>query len=246
MAIYSLANQVPVQASMAETLGATIVVAQAQPETATSKQAVSDTQASDGNVIVLEGAGGAETLGASSHDGATTEGTSSHDGEDASYPFPPFDTSTFGPQLFWLAISFGLLYVLASKLALPRVGEILEIRRDRIEGDLAEAERLRQKTDKAISNYESELAEARAKSQAIAEETRTNLKAQLDEKRLEVEADLSKTMASAEARIQKTKTDALSNVDEIATETAIALVGKLTGKVSIKAARDAVASIVKD
>jgi len=194
---------------------------------------------------VLEGVAKDQILGASSHDGATSEGTSSHDGEDASYPFPPFDTSTFGPQLFWLVISFGLLYVLMSKLALPRVGEILEIRRDRIEGDLAEAERLRQKTDKAIKTYESELAEARAKSQAIAEETRTNLKTELDEKRREVEADLSKTMASAEARIQKTKADALSNVDEIATETAVALVGKLVGKVSLKAARDAVASIVK-
>lgn len=221
MAIYSLTNEIGLQGNLAGTPGTTIVVAQTQTEGATS------TQAGSGN--------GAE-LGTTTGVEVAKEGT---------YPFPPFDASTFGPQLFWLTITFGVLYVLMAKLALPRIGEILEVRRDRIEGDLAEAERLRQKTDQAIAAYESELAEARAKSHAIAEETRINLKKELDEKRREVEAGLSKTIASAEARIQKTKSDALSNVDEIAAETAVALVAKLTGKVSVKAARDAVASIVK-
>ena len=159
--------------------------------------------------------------------------------------FPPFDTTTFGPQLFWLAITFGLLYIMMSKVALPRIGEILEVRRDRIEGDLAEAERLRQKTEQAIETYKTELADARAKSHGIAEETRNRIKAQMNEKKLEVEADLAKQVASAEARILKTKTDALSNVDQIATDTAMALVEKLTGKVSVKTARSAVDAVVK-
>jgi len=222
MAIYSLANEIGLAGNLAGTPGTTIVVAQTQTESAKGTQAVS------GN-----------------SEGANTTTSVEVAKEGASYPFPPFDASTFGPQLFWLTITFGVLYVLMAKLALPRIGEILEVRRDRIEGDLAEAERLRQKTDQAIAAYESELAEARAKSHAIAEETRVNLKKELDEKRREVEADLSKTIATAEARIQKTKSDALSNVDEIAAETAVALVAKLTGKVSVKAARDAVAGIVK-
>ena len=159
--------------------------------------------------------------------------------------FPPFDASTFGPQLFWLAITFGTLYLLMSKIALPRIGEILEVRRDRIEGDLAEAERLRQKTDQAIEAYESELSAARAKSHSIADETRNQIKSDMDEKRRAVETDLAKQMASAEARILKTKTEALSNVDQIASETAVNLVSKLSGKVSIKDARLAVSAIVK-
>jgi len=244
MAIYSLANEVPVQANLTGTFGAAIVVAQTQSETLTTTKTTTNA-ASDGSVVVLEGAPGQETLAASNHGNELTTGTAAQEAED-SYPFPPFDTTTFGPQIFWLTISFALLYILMSKVALPKVGEVLEVRRDRIEGDLAEAERLRQKTEQAISAYESELAEARAKSQAIAEETRANLKGELDKKRLEVELDLSKTIATAEARIQKTKADALSNVDEIASDTAVALVAKLTGKISIKAARNAVASIVKD
>ncbi len=74
---------------------------------------------------------------------ATTEAHGGNGGH--SDVFPPFDPASFGSQLLWLALSFAALYILMSKIALPRIGEILEVRRDRIEGDLAEAERLRQK-----------------------------------------------------------------------------------------------------
>lgn len=174
---------------------------------------------------------------------ATTE---AHGGEEHSDVFPPFDPSTWGSQLLWLALAFGGLYLLMSRIALPRIGEILEVRRDRIEGDLAEAERMRQKTDQAIESYEADLAAAKSKAQGIAEETRANVKAGLDTKRKAVEADLAKKMATAETRIQKSKSDAMANVGDIAADTAQALVAQLTGKVTIKAARDAVAKASKE
>ncbi len=246
--IYGQAD-LAVQQQDGATWAGTIVVAQAETGISSEESTVSGSEASQGGasegaVIVLEGTSGEEVLGASSHGEETTTGTSSHDVKDSGV-FPPFDSSTFGPQLFWLALTFGALYLLMSKIALPRIGEILEVRRDRIEGDLAEAERLRKKTDQAIASYEAELAEARAKSQAIAEDTRASLKADVDAKRAEVEADLTKKVAVAESRIQKTKADALANVDDIAADTAVALVSKLTGKISVKAARSAVATVVK-
>jgi len=178
-------------------------------------------------------------------DGETTyeASTQAHGGVKESI-FPPFDSSTYGAQLFWLAITFGALYIIMSKVALPRIGEILEVRRDRIEGDLAEAERLRQKTDQAIESYEAELAQSKAKAHEIAEETRNKIKDELASKRSEVEADLAKKLTNAESRIQKTKTEALSNVGEIATDTVIDLVSKLSSKINKKAASDAVAKIV--
>lgn len=175
----------------------------------------------------------------------THEGTAANGGEAAHSVFPPFDPSTFGSQLLWLAIAFAALYMLMSRIALPRIGEILEVRRDRIEGDLAEADRMRQKTDQALADYEQALATARAKSQGIAETTRNKMKAEQAEKREQVEADLARKMADAETRIQATKTEAMGNVDEIATETAQVLVEKLLGKVPVKTARDAVAKLVK-
>jgi F-type H+-transporting ATPase subunit b len=159
--------------------------------------------------------------------------------------FPPFDTSTFASQILWLVICFGVLYLVVSRVALPRVGGILSARRDKIDGDLAEADRLRKATDKAIADYEAALAAARAKAHGIAEETRSSNKAGLDSKRAAVEAELSQKVNAAEASIQKAKTEALGKVDEIAADTAATLVGRLAGTVSADEARAAVASVIK-
>ena len=144
--------------------------------------------------------------------------------------FPPFQKETFGSQLLWLAITFGLLYLIASKLALPRVGGIIADRRARIDGDLAEAARMKAAADAAIASYEKSLAEARAKAQTIAAQTRDKIAAEAEAKRKEVEAGLHTKLAAAEQTIQATRTAAMSNVQGIAKDAAIAIVARLTGK----------------
>ncbi len=187
---------------------------------------------------IVPGVGGADT----SH---LTTSTEAQGGEEHHGAFPPFDPSTFGSQLLWLAITFAALYVLMAKVALPRIGEILEVRHDRIEGDLAEADRLRQKTDQAIADYEAALAEARKNAQAIAEATRAEIKHETEDSRTRVQLELDGRVSAAEASIQATKTEALTNVDEIAAQTAVAIVSSIAGKVSIADARAAVAEVVK-
>lgn len=155
--------------------------------------------------------------------------------------FPPFDPSTFTNQLVWLAISFAVLYVVLSRVALPQIGGIIEARKARIDGDLKEAERLRAETDKAVAAYEAALAEARRNAQKIAEETRESIKQDIAGKRASVESDLSARVTEAEASILSTKTQALTNVDSIAAETAQALVARLSDGVSDAEALSAVA-----
>lgn len=197
-----------------------------------------------GETTVHTNAGSAEVTAAPAHGAqnltAETQALDAH-----AEAFPPFDPATFGSQLLWLAITFAALYLLMSRLALPRIGEILEVRRDRIEGDLAEADRLRQKTDQAIEAYESALANARQKAHGIAEETRAELKRETEKSRTEVETDLTSRVNAAEQSIQATKAEALKSVDEIAAQTAVSVVTALTGKVSIAEAREAVAEVVK-
>lgn len=154
--------------------------------------------------------------------------------------FPPFDPTNFASQLLWFAITFGVLYWMISRVAVPRIGGILEQRRVRLEGDLKEADRLRQETDRAIAAYEAALAEARQRAHGIAEETRASIRADIEGKRAAVESNLQQKMLEAEARITATKDKALANVEEIAADTAVALVTALSGKVTAKAARDAV------
>ena len=75
--------------------------------------------------------------------------------------FPPLDSGTFAPQLIWLALSFGLLYLLLKRFCLPRVGEVIEERRERVERDLRQADRLKVETEQALGSYERALGEAR-------------------------------------------------------------------------------------
>lgn len=179
--------------------------------------------------------------------GSPTEGTHATTVADGGHSeaFPPFESSTFGTQIIWLAICFVVLYVLVARLALPRIGGILENRQARIDGDIKAADASREKTDAAIAAYEEALAEARRKSNAIADETRAGIKADIDARRAEVEADLGSKLQEAEARIRSTKGEALGHVEEIATETVEALVSRLTGPISADEARRAVAEVAK-
>jgi F-type H+-transporting ATPase subunit b len=143
--------------------------------------------------------------------------------------FPPFNAETFASQLLWLALIFVALYLLMSRIALPRVGLILEARRQRIEEDLAEAQRFKDASDAAIAAHEKALAEARARAQALASETRAKAAAAAEARRKEVDTKLNARIAEAEKTIAGTRSAALANVRTIAGEAAGAIVERLTG-----------------
>jgi F-type H+-transporting ATPase subunit b len=143
--------------------------------------------------------------------------------------FPPFDPSTFPSQLLWLAITFGLFYVFLKNTALPRIGGILEVRRDRIAQDIDQAARMKEDTDAAIAAYEQELADARAKAHEIAQAARDEAKADADAERSEIEKELDTKLAEAEKHIASIKNAALKEVGTIAEDTASAIVKELIG-----------------
>ena len=151
------------------------------------------------------------------------------DGHGGGGAFPPFDSSTYASQLLWLAITFGLFYLVMSRVIIPRIGGILEHRRDRIAQDLDEANRLKEEADNAIAAYEQELASARRKASEIAEGAREKAKAEAQAERAGIESGLATRMAEAEASIKAIKAKALADVGTIAEETATSLVSHLTG-----------------
>jgi F-type H+-transporting ATPase subunit b len=157
------------------------------------------------------------------------EKTGAHTGASGKPAFPPFQSETFASQLVWLAITFVALYLLMSRVALPRIGSIFEERRDRIADDLAEAQRLKDDSDVAIGNYEKALADARNRAQAMANETRERMSAEADERRKALEQQLNVKLAEAERTITATKTAAMTNVRGIAVDAAAAIVERLIG-----------------
>ena len=107
------------------------------------------------------------------------KGTTAHTEADGGHkaPFPPFQKDTFASQLVSLLVAFVALYLIVSRIALPRVGGVIDARQNAIEGDLAEAQKLKDESDAALKAYESELAAARSRAQAIGTETREKLNA---------------------------------------------------------------------
>jgi F-type H+-transporting ATPase subunit b len=169
-----------------------------------------------------------------------------HPAEGGHGAFPPFQSQTFASQLVWLAIAFVLLYALMSKLALPRVAAIIENRQKRIAGDLAEAEQLKQQSNAAVAAYEKALADARARAQTIANETRATQQAQADASRKTLENGLNARLADAEKSIAATKQAAMANVRTIAEDAARAIIERLIGSApSDKAVAEAVADALK-
>jgi F-type H+-transporting ATPase subunit b len=144
--------------------------------------------------------------------------------------FPPFQSEFFPSQLFWLAISFVLLYVLMSKIALPRIGAIMADRSKRISDDLAAAERLKEQSNAAHAAYEKSLADARGRAQSIANSTREKQAAEAEAAQKQLEAKLHEKLAAAEQSIASTRSSAMGNVRSIAAETAAAIVERLIGK----------------
>lgn len=155
--------------------------------------------------------------------------------------FPPFDVNTFGSQLLWLAITFAVLYLLMSRVIVPRLSGILEDRRERIAGDLRIAAESKARAEEAGEAYEKALAEARGRAHALAQETRDRLAAEVAEKRAALEAELARNLADAEARITASKEKAMGNVEAIASDAAAAIVERLTGQAP---AADVVAAAV--
>jgi F-type H+-transporting ATPase subunit b len=159
------------------------------------------------------------------------EGATAHTEADGGHkaPFPPFQKDTFASQLVSLLIAFVALYLIVSRIALPRVGGLLDERQNKIEGDLSEAQKLKDASDGALKAYESDLAAARARAQAIGSETREKLNAASEAERKTLEQQLSVKLAEAEKTIASTREAAMSNVRGIASEAAAAIVQRLTG-----------------
>jgi F-type H+-transporting ATPase subunit b len=160
--------------------------------------------------------------------------------------FPPFQSQSFASQLVWLVIAFVLLYGLMAKLALPRVGGIIENRQKRMDDDVAEAGKLKQQSDEAVAAYEKALADARGRAQTIANETRERQAVEAEAARKKVEDQLNIKLADAEKTIAATKQAAMGNVRAIAEDAAGAIVERLIGSApDQKSVVDAVADVLK-
>lgn len=161
--------------------------------------------------------------------------------------FPPFDQiGTFGvSQVFWLIVTFAMLYIAVAYVFLPKIRQSVESRDGAIKEDVAKAAALSAKADESVKKFEAEIAEARAR----ARDTASKAKAEADAKTAAAtaveEAKLNAHLAAAEAQISENRAKAMANVSAVAEDAAAAIAEKLTGvKPSAATVKSAVAGVM--
>ncbi len=142
---------------------------------------------------------------------------------------PQFDATTFESQLVWLFLTFIVLFIVVSRMALPRVTKVLEEREERIATDLDTAERLRKEAEEVKEAYEVAVAEARKKAQETIAAAKETIQADIAKAQAELDATLGAKADEAEARIEKARAEALAGIGEVAGEVAAQMVEKLGG-----------------
>jgi F-type H+-transporting ATPase subunit b len=144
--------------------------------------------------------------------------------------FPPFDQTTFPSQIFWLAVTFVFLFVVMWRVAGPRIAGVITTRRDKINGDIAAAQKNRKDAEGASAAYQAALAAARARAHSLAEENRKRIADEMAKARDAADAQAHDATVKAEARIQTMRTDAKSAIAQAARDAAVAIVAQLTGE----------------
>jgi F-type H+-transporting ATPase subunit b len=176
---------------------------------------------------------------------AAAEGTIESTGAPESHAgLPQMDVGTFPGQVFWLVLTFGLLFLVLWRVTLPMIAGAIGNRRDQIEGDLKNAERMRQDAAAALGAYETALTQARGRAHQLADENKKRIVAEIEQLKSAAESEAQTTMAEAERRIAQERAKAVTGVASAAAEAAADIVQRLIGgTVSGEDARTAVASI---
>lgn len=160
-------------------------------------------------------------------------------GEDYERIFPPFDPAYFPSQIFWLLISFFALYFLMSRWILPRIGGIIEERRDRIADDLDTAQQLSSEADATRAAYEKALADARARAHGLAAEAKAEVDKEIAAESAEVDKEIEAKSEQAEKALASAREKALGEVRGIAASAAADAANRLAGLKVTEADADA-------
>lgn len=152
-------------------------------------------------------------------------------GHEAGSGFPPFDQiGDFGvSQIFWLIVTFAVLYIAAAYIYLPKIQKGVDDRDGAIKADVAKAAALSAKADESVKQVEAQIAEARARSRDTASKAKAEADARTAAATAAKEAELNARLGAAEARIAENRTKAMTSVAAVAEDAAAAIAERLTG-----------------
>ena len=151
----------------------------------------------------------------------------------------------FPNQIFWLVLTLVVIFLVLSRIALPRIASVLAERQGTITNDIAAAENLKAKALEAEDAYNKALADARAEAQNIVAGAKAEIQADLNVAIAKADSEIAAKTSESEAAIAEIRAGALASVEEVAKDTAAELVSALGGKASAKDVGAAVAARLK-
>lgn len=179
---------------------------------------------------VVPGSDAAHAVAAGGHDAAASAG------------MPQLDFSTFGNQIFWLLVALALIYLILSRVAIPRLGRILGDRQGLMTADLAAAEDFKRKARDAEAAYDRALADARSEAGKIVAANKAEIDAELSAASARADAEISARTAESERRIGEIRQSAVEGARQVAQDVAAELVshfGTAPDRAAIAASVDA-------
>ncbi|MFC3053133.1 F0F1 ATP synthase subunit B family protein [Kordiimonas pumila] len=148
---------------------------------------------------------------------------------------------TFTNQLAWLVLTFLVLFLVVSRMVLPRISKVMGEREEKVATDLDTAERLRNEAEEIRVAYEASVTDARAKAQQVIVATKETIQADIAKAQAALDKKLGTKADKAEKAIAKAREEALLSIDSVATEVATQVIAKLGGiEPKDKAVNDAV------
>jgi F-type H+-transporting ATPase subunit b len=132
-------------------------------------------------------------------------------------------------QIFWVMLIFGTLYVILWKAILPKINENLENRKSQILTDLDEAQKLKNQSEKKISEYNMILSKAKQDAKKILDETRKKINLDIENKNNQFNLEIDKEIENAEKEIKTLKLSSIKDINKISIETSSEIVRKMVG-----------------
>jgi F-type H+-transporting ATPase subunit b len=164
---------------------------------------------------------------------------------EAAVGMPQLDFSSWPNQIFWLLVTLVVIYLVLSRIALPRIGAVLADRKSTITNDLAAADELKQKAVEAEKAYNDALASARTEAAKIVAAAKAEIQKDLDAATAKADAEIAAKAAESEKTIAAIRDGAAAAVAEVARDTAAEVVAALGGSVDAKTVTAAVSARLK-
>ena len=141
---------------------------------------------------------------------------------------PQLDLTTFASQIFWLAITFGVLYLIMARFSLPIVREVLQNRQVRISGDLKKASSLKEEAESTEADFTSSINQARHKAANMLSEARSRVAKEEAKRNAKLDETIAKQLAEADVRVKELKQTTLDDLLDVSADIVVEVIKKVS------------------